>query len=145
MMSWIKQTLASLTGGQPAESGAAAPASPTVEELLLKGLEPLKKRAADLPARVAQYIVAGTGAEILSQLRTTGNVSPFGIGVMNPSDWEARSQLYSLWDQVPPEFWIRLGRVLVADSVLLMRMPDSLFITGQPWLEALALDLTVAR
>ena len=142
MMSWIKQTLASLTGGQPAESAAAvAPASPKVEELLLKGLEPLKKRAADLPARVAQYIVAGTGAEILLQLRTIGNLSPYASGVPKAADWEARWELYSLWDQVPPEFWIRLGRVLVADSVLLMRMPDSLFITGQTWLEALALDL----
>jgi hypothetical protein len=136
MLDWIKLAL-----------GATARGSPGSEILdpLKKDLERLSKLNASFPAKALAFVLEGAGGDIPSLIRNHKGGQAYYVWTALDKDAEARQnrwQLYDHWDELPADFWVRFASVLAADART-TRLTSVLGIAQQqPWIAALAADLT---
>jgi len=138
MLDWIKQELGSF-GEIQNKNGYGQ----EILEPLAQDLARLKRRGDDMPARALAFVVDGISGDVPGLIRQAqpGHL----IFSSHDQDGEARRVrwlLYDHWDAVRPDFWVRFGSILAADSPVLGHNQALKIAQQHPWIEALALDLS---
>ena len=138
MLDWIKQALGSF-GEIQNKNGYGQ----EILEPLAQDLARLKRRGDDMPARALAFVVDGISGDVPGLIRQAqpGHL----IFSSHDQDGEARRVrwlLYDHWDAVRPDFWVRFGSILAADSPVLGHNQALKIAQQHPWIEALALDLS---
>jgi hypothetical protein len=138
MLDWIKQAFGSFGDLQIKNR-----LGPGILEPLAQDLGRLKKHGEGFPAKALAYVVDDVGGDIPALIRQSH------VGRVSYSDHDhdrvarqTRWSLYNAWDAAPPDFWIRFGSILAADSPILARQQSLTVAQRHPWIEALCLDLT---